>query len=59
MIATTDPRFTSVGTAAILRFARPVCWQDWPDAALPEGLRNANPRGIWRLVDGERTRAVV
>ena len=57
--ATTDPRFTSVGTAAILRFARPVCWQDWPDAALPEELRNANPRGIWRLVDGERTRAAL
>jgi len=57
--ATTDPRFTSVGTAAILRFARPVCWQDWPEAALPEELRNANPRGILRLVDGERTRAAL
>jgi alpha-ketoglutaric semialdehyde dehydrogenase len=54
--ATTDPRATSVGTAAILRFARPVCLQDVPDPALPEELRDANPRGIWRLVDGRPTR---
>jgi alpha-ketoglutaric semialdehyde dehydrogenase len=54
--ATTDPRATSVGTAAILRFARPVCYQDFPDAALPEELRDANPRGISRLVDGRLTK---
>lgn len=54
--ATTDPRATSVGTAAILRFARPICFQDMPDAALPEELRNANSRGIWRLIDGRLTR---
>ena len=41
-----------MGTAAIHRFARPVCYQDFPEAALPEELRDANPRGIWRLVDG-------
>ena len=50
--ATTDPRETSVGSAAILRFARPVCYQDFPQAALPEELRDENPRGIWRMVDG-------
>ncbi len=50
--ATTDPRATSVGTAAILRFARPVSYQDVPEEALPEELCDANPRGIWRLVDG-------
>jgi len=50
--ASSDPRATSVGSAAILRFARPVSYQDFPDAALPEELRDANPRGIWRLVDG-------
>ncbi len=55
--ATTDSRSTSVGTAAIARFARPVCWQDFPDAVLPLELQNANPRGVWRLVDGEMTRA--
>ena len=54
--ATTDPRATSVGTAAILRFARPVCFQNLPDAALPEELQKVNPRGIWRLVDGQPTR---
>ena len=54
--ATTDSRATSVGTAAIGRFARPVCLQNVPDAALPEELRNANPRGLWRLVDGRPTR---
>ena len=54
--ATTDSRSTSVGTAAIYRFARPVCYQDFPQAVLPEDLQDANPRGIWRLVDGVRTK---
>jgi NADP-dependent aldehyde dehydrogenase len=54
--ATTDPRATSVGTAAIARFARAVCWQDFPDAALPPALRNRNLLGIWRRVNGAITR---
>ena len=54
--ATTDGHFTSIGTAAIARFVRPVCYQGFPDAALPEELQNQNPRGIWRLVDSEMTR---
>ena len=54
--ATTDARSTSVGTAAIERFARPICYQNWPDAALPVELRSRNERGIWRLVDGALTR---
>jgi NADP-dependent aldehyde dehydrogenase len=54
--ACTDARSTSVGTAAIGRFARPVCFQDFPDAALPPALRNRNAFGIWRLVDGAMTR---
>ncbi len=54
--ASSDSRTTSVGTMAILRFARPVCYQDFPDAALPDALKNANPRGIWRMIDGELTR---
>ena len=49
--ATSDPRTTSVGTAAIERFLRPVCYQDWPDALLPEALRDANPLGLPRLAD--------
>ncbi|KAA0255998.1 MAG: aldehyde dehydrogenase (NADP(+)) [Acidobacteria bacterium] len=54
--ATTDARFTSVGTAAILRWARPVTYQDAPASLLPEELRDANPSGILRLVDGTPTR---
>lgn len=51
--ATSDGRSTSVGTHAIFRFARLVCWQGFPDAALPEELQEANPLGIWRMVDGQ------
>ena len=54
--ATTDVHFTSVGTAAIQRFARPVCLQNFPDPALPVELQNSNPRQLWRMVDGELTR---
>jgi alpha-ketoglutaric semialdehyde dehydrogenase len=54
--ATTDARSTSVGTAAIQRFARPVCFQGFPDAALPPALRNRNVLGLWRLVNGGMTR---
>jgi alpha-ketoglutaric semialdehyde dehydrogenase len=50
--ATTDSRTTSVGTAAIFRFARPVAYQNFPQSALPLELQDANPRKIWRLVDG-------
>lgn len=53
--ATTDARFTSVGTAGIERFVRPVCYQNWPAAMLPLELLNANPLNIWRLVDDART----
>jgi alpha-ketoglutaric semialdehyde dehydrogenase len=54
--ATSDSRATSVGTYSIYRFVRPVCYQDFPQAALPEELKDANPLGIMRLVDGELTR---
>jgi 2,5-dioxopentanoate dehydrogenase len=55
--ATTDSRTTSVGSLAITRFARPVCYQDCPAPALPPELQEENPLGIWRLVDGEFTNA--
>jgi NADP-dependent aldehyde dehydrogenase len=54
--ATADGRSTSVGGRAIDRFARPVCFQDAPASLLPEELRAGNPAGIWRIVNGERTR---
>jgi NADP-dependent aldehyde dehydrogenase len=54
--ATTDSRSTSVGTAAIKRFLRPVCYQNFPQAMLPEPLKNKNEHNLWRLVDGTLTR---
>jgi NADP-dependent aldehyde dehydrogenase len=53
--SSSDGRFTSVGTAGIARWARPVCYQGFPDAALPPELQNRNERRLWRLVDGRRT----
>lgn len=50
--ATSDPRSTSVGSAAIERFLRPVCYQDLPQALLPEAIRDGNPLGLPRLIDG-------
>jgi NADP-dependent aldehyde dehydrogenase len=55
--ATTAPAETSVGMTATRRFMRPVCWQNAPQDVLPASLRDANPRGIWRRVDGTFTRA--
>ena len=54
--ATTDSRTTSVGTAAIERFARPICYQNFPESALPAELHESNPRSIFRMVDGRHTR---
>jgi len=53
--ATTDPNSTSVGTAAIRRFVRMVAYQNAPDALLPPALQNANPLGITRTFNGQRT----
>jgi NADP-dependent aldehyde dehydrogenase len=55
--ATSDGRSTSVGTRAIFRFTRSVCYQGFPNSALPDELKNQNPLGIWRLVDGELTQS--
>lgn len=54
--ATTDSRFTSVGADGIKRWVRPLAFQGWPDAALPEALKNGNPLGIWRMINNELTR---
>ncbi|CAE6713533.1 aldehyde dehydrogenase (NADP(+)) [Paraburkholderia nemoris] len=50
--ATSDGRSTSVGTAAIERFLRPVCYQNLPQTLLPDALRDANPLCLPRRVDG-------
>jgi 2,5-dioxopentanoate dehydrogenase len=56
--ATSDGRSTSVGALAMQRFLRPVCYQNLPDALLPTGLRQANPDGIARRVDGVQVPAL-
>jgi NADP-dependent aldehyde dehydrogenase len=54
--STTDGRSTSVGTAAIYRFVRPVSYQDLPDHLLPDALKKSNPLSILRLMDGVWTK---
>ncbi|GEM73471.1 aldehyde dehydrogenase (NADP(+)) [Sphingomonas aquatilis] len=52
--ATSDGRTTSVGTLAIARYLRPVCFQNLSAALLPAAVRDANPWGIARRLDGKR-----
>lgn len=54
--ATSDGRSTSVGTQAIYRFARLVCYQGYVDSLLPDELKDSNPLGIWRMIDGAQSR---
>jgi NADP-dependent aldehyde dehydrogenase len=54
--ATSDSRFTSVGSQSIFRFVRPVCFQNFPDSLVPAELQAANPLGILRLIDGVPSR---
>jgi NADP-dependent aldehyde dehydrogenase len=51
--ATTDARFTSVGTQAVRRFVRPVAYQNCPDFLLPDALKDGNPSGIFRFFNGK------
>lgn len=53
--ATSDSRTTSVGSTAIERFLRPVCYQNVPDILLPQALRQDNPLNVWRQIDGNPT----
>jgi NADP-dependent aldehyde dehydrogenase len=50
--STSDGRSTSVGTLAIRRFLRPVCYQDFPEALLPEALRDKNSLEVPRRING-------
>jgi NADP-dependent aldehyde dehydrogenase len=54
--ATTDSKTTSVGTAAIERFVRMICYQDFPENILPQELKNINSLNIWRMVNGNLTK---
>lgn len=49
----TTSLFTSVGATAVRRFQRPVAYQDAPETVLHPALRESNPLGIPRRVDGE------
>ena len=51
--ASSDARFSSVGTTAIKRFVRPITYQSWPNDKLPDELKDENPLNIWRYVNGE------
>lgn len=55
--ATTAPQSTSVGTNAMKRFVRPICFQNYPESLLPVELKNVNVLNIWRLIDGELSKS--
>lgn len=57
--ASTDSRFTAVGTQSIKRWVRPFSYQDWPDGLLPNELKNSNPLGILRTINNEPTKAAI
>jgi NADP-dependent aldehyde dehydrogenase len=57
--ASSDSRTTSVGTDAVKRWARPVAYQNWPQRLLPNALKDENPLGISRIVNGEHTKAAI
>ena len=50
--STTDGRSTSVGSAAIQRFVRPVAYQNFPQHLLPDALKDGNPLHILRMING-------
>ncbi|WP_299664675.1 aldehyde dehydrogenase (NADP(+)) [uncultured Polaribacter sp.] len=57
--ASTDSRFTAVGIGSIKRWVRPFSYQDWPNNLLPNELKNENPLGILRTINGEKSRAKI
>jgi len=54
--STLNALYTSVGTDAIKRFARPVVYQNMPNNMLPDALKQKNPLDIWRTVNGEKVK---
>lgn len=57
--ASSDSRFTSVGTSAIKRWVRPVSFQNWPQESLPDALKDKNPLGLTRIVNGLHSNAEI
>lgn len=54
--ASTDSRFTAIGVHAVKRWVRPFSYQDWPKQLLPDALKDDNPLGIIRNIDGIQTK---
>ena len=54
--ASTDSRFSAVGTDAIFRWLRPIAYQDCPDTLLPPALQKKNPLHLNRVVNGVLTK---
>lgn len=54
--SSTDARYTSVGTDAVKRFVKPICYQNAPEFILPKELQDLNPLNIWRKIDGVITK---
>ncbi|MTI30088.1 aldehyde dehydrogenase (NADP(+)) [Xanthovirga aplysinae] len=57
--STSDSKFSSVGTSAIKRFARPVCYQGCPQDLLPNELKDDNPLKVWRTINGDLSKEEV
>lgn len=57
--ASSDSRFTAVGTNSINRWVRPFSYQDFPNELLPDALKNENPLGIIRLVNNTKTKNAI
>ena len=55
--ATSNSKYTSVGITAVERWVRPVSFQDWPEAMLPDALKNKNPLKIFRKINNEITKS--
>ena len=53
--ATSNAKFTSVGLTAVQRWVRPVSFQDWPQALLPQALKDENSLGILRNINNKYT----
>ncbi len=54
--SSTDSRFTAVGVHSVKRWVRPFSFQSWPNEFLPNELKNENPMGITRFINGENTK---
>ena len=57
--ASSDSRFTAVGVDSIKRFVRPFSYQDWPNELLPMELKNDNPFGIIRNLNGTLSKETI